>query len=242
MFKEEIVILLKNSRLAHVLEEILNLETFHELNFVRETAPSIEPFRGISFDSIHYLQRSLYRSSALTEGFKSSVNENNMMVAALITRAHFEISGALGFLLKKINGFYSGNIDLENLENSLHRLSFGLKLKGEAKISPDPINVMNMIDAAEELFKKISNGETMNFRIAYDMLSEYCHPNSIGMMLGIDIDEFPVIKYRTLKDKVKERDLIFILGSFHTSSLVYRMFYDITKKMILDHEEPPFKM
>ncbi len=188
-------------------------------------------------NGFHFLQTSLFRSRKLMEGFVLSLNMNNPLVAVLTTRAHFEVTGAVAYFYKKLDSFYKGNIEYERVNEVLQKLTLGVKSKGNLMHAPDPVNVMSLIDAADELFQKMSKSNEKIFRAAYDDLSEICHPNSFGSILSADVNSDGLVKY-------KNKDEILTIKWFHIhdfsitiSSFMY--FYENARRLIEANEEIP---
>lgn len=53
-------------------------------------------------NSIYYIQLALCRSKLLVDGVITAINDKNSLLAMLAARAHFEVTGALAYLLKKL--------------------------------------------------------------------------------------------------------------------------------------------
>lgn len=185
---------------------------------------------------LHYIQMALNRSKVLIEGCLIALDNENDLLAMLATRAHFEVTGALAYLLKRLQSFYNGTIDFEKIDEDLFRLTLGSKDPG-LPLAPDPINVMNLIDAADTLFQKISGIKGKTYRELYDFLSEICHPNSFGITKGSKVIDNGVIEYEKNK-KLLENDLGF-LNFLCITVEDFLMFYDNIFDLIKEGEELP---
>ncbi|ULO04797.1 hypothetical protein H1230_16735 [Paenibacillus sp. 19GGS1-52] len=116
-------------------------------------------------------------------------------MAILGVRSHFEITGTIAFLYKRLVSFYKGNIDYDTLDRDLHVLSLGARVKEHVDM-PDPIGVMDLIDAIDDYFRKLSGIKEKMFRTSYDHLSEFCHPNCFGLFMASEIDlESRIVHY-----------------------------------------------
>ena len=72
----------------------------------------------------------------------------------------------------------------EEFDSILLKLYLGTKDKINLPESPEPFNVMKLIDAADHFLKKKYGYTDNKFRKGYDQLSELTHPNSFGYFLG----------------------------------------------------------
>lgn len=221
-------------------DEIKRLEKHlieYENRYIQKLVPqSSKPSRLVGQNGLHYIQLALYRSKLLIYGCISSMNSSNGMLGILSTRAHFEVTGAVAYFYKRLKSFYSSNITHEALDETLNRLTLGGRIK-ELERAPDPINVMSLIDAADEYFKKIKKNGVSMFRSSYDFLSEFCHPNYCGISIGADINKIGVVRYRDILELSKE-DLVFfnyLLMSVNS----FLLFYDLIFEMLRDNEELP---
>ncbi|MFD2332268.1 hypothetical protein ACFSR7_23685 [Cohnella sp. GCM10020058] len=150
-----------------------------------------------------FLQLSLFRSKLILSSFLQSCELRNPLTTALLVRTHYETTGGLAFLKKRINSYHFGGIDEDALRISVSKLLRGTRTKqafspiAENRIH-DSVNVMTLIDAVDDFTKKQALPSPI-FRECYDKLSEICHPNFIGLSIGFDLsDEGRTVRY--LKD------------------------------------------
>jgi len=213
--------------LSHYLSEYDN-------RYIRITKPQeTKPKRLLGQNGLHYLQLALHRSKTLLEGSISSLNSKNGLVGILCTRAHFEVTGSLAYFYKKLNNFYNGKITYEQIDDCLHRLTLGSKMNEYGK-DLAPINVISLIEAADDYFKNKINEKVSMFKESYDFLSEYCHPNFYGITMGSDINNVGIVRYNNLSI-LKKDDLVFI-HYLLMSCISFLQFYDMIYGLLSDNE------
>lgn len=224
-----------------LVEEIARFDEFHKTYHISKHKPLPErPKSLLGQNGIHYLQMSLYRSRLLLEGLIDSINNNNIMVGVLCTRAHFETSAGVAYLLKNLRAYYNNAISFEDLESTLSRLLLGTKTKDGLIDAPDPVNVLTMIAAADKLFPELSKHSEPLFRTYYDSLSELCHPNSFGLQLSGDINKVGIIRYHGYNEPYKIDTHTPSL--FLVSSIGYEAFYKEARKLLEENEELPIEL
>lgn len=221
-----------------------DLVTFHEERYIKKHKPLPErPPRLLGQNGLHYLQMCLFRSRALVDGYFVSFESDNPILSALTTRAHFEVTGGVAYFLKKLKNFYSGAITYEQIDESLGRLNLGMRAKSnlegvEVERIPDPVNVMSFIQAADHEFKKISSKGIMYFQESYDDLSEFCHPNSLGMFMGSTINKIAVVRYNK-EFAQTEHPNDFFFNFFAITSFAFMHFYDEAFELLEKNEDFP---
>lgn len=170
------------------IEVIEEFNTFYENEFIRELTIVRSPDNSGSHIIPVIQQLVLFRSKLLVNGYVSEINNKNPLSAALSLRGFFETIGTLALVIKKLKQFRTNKIESEQFNIILEQLYLGIKDEGLKKvipIAPNPINALTLIDAADFLLnKKVSNKNEKRFRYGYERLSEVCHPNSLGYLLG----------------------------------------------------------
>lgn len=139
---------------------------------------------------ILFLQQALVRSRSLFSGFVDSVNSTQVVLAYLATRAHFEVTASVAYLLWNLRKHYRGEMKRDELEGIVSRLALGSRtpmVQGAIPERTEAINVLTMIDKADQLFKAVGSDGEKIFRTCYDWLSEFCHPNMLGFIVGSDV-------------------------------------------------------
>jgi hypothetical protein len=238
IFTEETRSVFQEAGLEDKLIEFENLLGKHNQRYIYKLTPlPNRPERLLGQNGLHYIQLSLYRSTILIEGCSVAINHQNGLMTALGARAHFEITCAIAFFLKKLNSFYNGFITYENIDETLGRLTLGISSKGNIPEAPDPISVMNMIDAADDLVKKRANVKKSIFRDSYDELSEFCHPNSFGIYMGTTVNKVGVIRYDNQLELHKK--MFHFVNRLLITASAFLMFYDQAYEMLSSNEDLP---
>ncbi|SDP24499.1 hypothetical protein SAMN04487897_1552 [Paenibacillus sp. yr247] len=238
LIQEAIEAIKKIDREIDTIDDLYALEVFHKEYFIPKLVPLPErPERLLGQNGLHFLQMSLHRSWYLFSGVIDSINNNNELVFAVTTRAHFEITGAVALFLRKLKSFYGGEIAYEELETLLRRLNLGMRAKGEITHAPDPINVMTMIDAADKEYKKVTGDKTPIFRSVYDELSEFCHPNSLGLQMAGKVNKVGVVRYKSIDEPIRVSN--FFLSNFLITGTAFTYFYRNSRSLLEEHEDLP---
>ncbi|GED55464.1 hypothetical protein EDM54_23835 [Brevibacillus borstelensis] len=231
----------EHPNLEECFNEIEKLLLEHSERYVGISKPlPSKPVRLIGQNGVHYLQLSLSRSHSLIKGAILALNNKNPLLAILAVRAHFETTGGVSYLLKKLDSFYKQRISEELLNQSLKRLHFGVKLPEFSPLNPpDPINVMSLIDSVDEMITKMpQNNGTIDFRRCYDNLSEFSHPNNLGMTMDVHFNKIGITRFYFSSQLPKsEFDMI----NYHlviTSGLFIHA-YDECLKLLVNNEELP---
>jgi len=237
MFTKDVEEVLIRAGMEKELDDLTRYLSEYDNRYIRIAKPQeIKPKRLLGQNGLHYLQLALYRSKALLEGSIASLNSKNALVGILCTRAHFEVTGGLAYFYKKFNNFYKEKITYTQMEEALHRLTLGSRI-GESVNDLTPINVMSLIEAADEFYQnKIPENVSM-FKENYDFLSEFCHSNCNGIAMGCDINNAGIVRYNNLS-VLKEKDLIFI-HSLLMSCISFLDFYDMAYELLSSNEELP---
>lgn len=207
---ENLVLHAKEHGRLENLEEILELLKKHNLFFINKSTLSCgnksneRDIKLFGHNVLRYIQLQLFRSKTLIDGSLLALSKNCALTSILSARAHFETTGCMAFLYKKISSHYDGNIDFENLNNNLKRLLLGATTIKNPNV-PKPIHVLNLIDATDWYIEKLVIKEKIpeggKFRDFYNDLSEFCHPNYHGITSGSDIlkEEGAIVYHNTNK-------------------------------------------
>lgn len=162
-------------------------------------SPESEPRNRLAANGIHFLLASLGRAKSLYEETVMAINEGKSLAPILTTRAHFEVTAAIGYFERKLSLFYSGQLPFEELDDILKRLLLGArKYVGTSERPagmPQPINALTMIDEIDKWWKTLQEGENdfpkAPFRETYEVLSEWCHPNWAALSMHSELPEPP---------------------------------------------------
>ena len=169
------------------------------------------------------------------------MNQDNAITAILATRAHFEITGGIAFFFKKLQNFYDNKITYKQIDEPLERLTVGSKLEElKKKSAPDPIHVLDMVRAVDDFLKKWSGKKESIFEETYNILSEFCHPNSYAMILAKKIErgwEGFTLKYYDSAAILEHH--LFFLHFLSMSTFPFIQFYNKTYELLEENEELP---
>lgn len=147
--------------------------------------------QAIGQRSVIYLARILQKSKLLYSGFIDSISSDNLPIQYLSVRAHFETTAALGYFLYKITKYYSHEIKFEDIDIHLNKLFLGFKdpsFRKKYPECPESINVITMIDVSDKMeFSLTGRNDDKFISWTYAKLSEYCHPNSLGLSFNMRI-------------------------------------------------------
>lgn len=196
MYTEELVQLSKKSNSYDEMERVR--DNFNKLEglFVYKTGLSeaLQDTQDLKvlfgYNTFRFIQQLLFRSKILAKGSVDSINNKNPLSSIIVLRSHFETTGGIAYLFKRLVSYYNRNIDFERMENDLFRLSLGATTIDMEEV-PRPINVMDLIDATDfiinrDLFK-YPKGEKPLFRDKYEFLSDFSHPNFHGLSSGSEV-------------------------------------------------------
>lgn len=202
-----------------------------------------KPSRLLGYNGIKLLLTCHQRSKLLFLGTIDCINSTNLAVAFLSVRAHFETTGSVAYFFYYLRSFYNNNISYKELEEILFKLSLAGKTfpdKTRVPERPDPINVLTQIDKADKLFSELPNKNSFKtpFRDCYDFLSEFCHPNLLGLIIGSDIIRPGTIEFYA-KPNVKKQDLGILLNYLSSSCTFFFYVYNKAFNLIKEHEEIP---
>lgn len=120
-----------------------------------------------------------YRIANLTETAIKLLEDDKTLPATIITRSIFETVSLLFFLYERIE-IVSETIELKDIGKFLEKLAVG----GKSIIAPKnkdgelitAYNILNAIDKLGKMYKGI--------RKDYDHLSEFAHPNCLGVLMS----------------------------------------------------------
>lgn len=159
-------------------------------------------------------------------------------MSVLALRAHFETTGALALLLKKYNQYLTNKIEQKDFEDNLRSLYLGIKDNQNLPEAPNPQNAMKLIDSVDHFLKSYGLKGKL-FREGYDFLSEICHPNSFGYMLGHKIlDKGKAVKFTDENETHEISE--YHLEYFSISHDLYIQIYKKMKQLIINNEDIPY--
>lgn len=225
---------------ADFIEHIDLLDEFYRKYFIKElTMHGPKPKNLIGQNLLILIQTNLYRFKSLTLGYKESLNQQNPLCSAIIVRAIFETTGAVALAHKKYIQFNGHELTMKEFNSILLKLYLGTKDKFNLPESPDPFNVMKLIDAADYFLKKKYGYTDNKFRKGYDQLSELTHPNSFGYFFGQEISND--LKNIQFTDENEEFPLNnFEINAFAFTTYFYTKIFIELRELIIKNEELPF--
>lgn len=196
--------------------------------------------RLLGQNSIKFLLLSLQRSRLMFEALLDCLKHKQRAVAYLVVRAHFETTGLVSYFYKHLGRFYNNEIGYDEIDSILRGLTlagktFPDKKKQEERNIPDAINVLTLIGAADKLFNSISKEKKNIFRDCYDFLSEFCHPNWLGLTIGSDIVDWNKCIFAK-KPTFKKRDLGILVHYLCISSVFFFTIYDKCFAIVKERE------
>jgi hypothetical protein len=227
LFTQEIKEILSGYGLEEELQQFENYLEGYKSRFIENMYPSSENNKNmLGQNSVHYVQLALCRSKSLLNGTATAINAKNGLLAMLAARAHLEVTGALAYFFKKLKNYYLNVISYKTLNEALQRLILGTKTEELSENAPVPVNVMTLIDAADDYISEVKKDNTRIFRDNYDYLSEYCHPDFFGITMQSSINKEGVIHY-SFDMELKEKDLSFLNHILDSISLFLLLFDSI---------------
>lgn len=154
------------------LVEILNNSLSWEIPF--DFSAAIDPLRAVVFR-----EACLHRIAEISESAYEAFAKDNLIVALILSRAFMETEALFwGFIHELEEALKSRNI--EKIRNFLTGCLIGVK-SSQIKLLKSPQNVDLIIDQTNILtFIDKMNKKITHYRLHYDSLSEFSHPNAAG--------------------------------------------------------------
>lgn len=213
---------------------------YQERYYTSSHASKKKPDRLLGQNGINFLLNSLQRSRYIFIGLIDCLNRAHVLLAFLAARAHFETTGSVAYFFRHLRKFYNGKINYEKVDNILYRLSLGCKTYPRKDTQPErpyPINILTQVDAADKLFAEMG-GHDKPFRNSYDFLSEFCHPNFLGITMGSEIVERNTVVYSE-KIEFKEADFGMLVNYMLMGCGFFFHVYDECFSLIRKNEQIP---
>ena len=131
----------------------------------------------------------LHRGIKLFEGALSALTLNNVYTMTLAIRGHFETTGALGYLHKRLDSLSRGNLDLKVVDQDICTQLLGRRDRVTQEI-PEAKQVLKLLEYADKtVSKNILGGTTKQYVIltdCYKYLCEFSHPNFHSNSIAFD--------------------------------------------------------
>jgi len=173
----------------------------------------------IEQNTMFHIQMLLRRAKSLFFGIDNAIKTENVIQLALCVRSHFEVTGAAGYLLHNINKFISNDLNEKELDDILAKMNLGFKPTTK-KHPYESVNVITMIKAADKILNIKLEEEKNALMDSYSWLSEFCHPNALGLIYSVDTVKDRKVLFSTKPFNQKEYDII------GYSNISYPLFFD----------------
>lgn len=125
----------------------------------------------------------IYRITDITDTMIGLYHNKKVVSVFILSRCAIEAAALLFFVYKRLEKVVKTK-ELKDIDNFLNRMSVGGRSEDTPK-APDgstlePSNILNAIDKLDKEFNT-------NIRREYDFLSEFTHPNCLGVLLSYGI-------------------------------------------------------
>lgn len=124
--------------------------------------------------------RLLQRARLLMRGVVGAVKRQNIIVALLCVRAHYETTAFLVYCLRRLERMYDGELTEEEAQKAIDKVGLGSR-RDPHGLGIAPPHVLTAIDEVDKFIRQRVGYKDSEFRAIYDFLSEFCHPNAYGM-------------------------------------------------------------
>jgi cation transport protein ChaC len=132
---------------------------------------AVSPHTKLPFKVLLYREVLTWRMAELSRSAFENLEKNKLGSAITLTRAAIETSAALWYLWTKLDGCVKART-VGDIDDYLMKLIMGSKTNPDL---PQAINVLTFVDCV--------NKDIHGFRLQYDDLSEFAHPNWAGTAL-----------------------------------------------------------
>ena len=133
----------------------------------------------------------LHRAIKLFEGALSALTLDNVYAMTLAIRGHFETTGALGYLHKRLDSLSQGSLDPKVVDQDISTQLLGVR-DGVIQEAPEAIQVLSLLEHADRtVSKNILSGTAKQHRIltdCYTFLCEFSHPNFHSNSIAFDLN------------------------------------------------------
>ncbi len=227
------------------IKDIENYYSAHRERCVEWMEITSKPEAKLGQNGFMYLQLALYRSKALMDGILTSIESRNPLTAFLSARAQLEVTAAVGYFLRKLQHYYDGSINSEELDTTLAALHLGERTKviERPKQAREAINVITMIQNADKAMKESLSELESEAKPAimgcYEMLSEYCHPNFSGISMSAEIREKEGTVQFADVQSFDDETIEYLTIPFRISMPLFFNFYDEALDLLIKNETIP---
>lgn len=230
--------------------------SFYKKRYHSQILPfSSKPKRDIGWRGSRFLSHSLQRSRILYLEAIDNINRNNRLSAFFTIRGHFETTGFVAYLYDSLQKFYDNQSDFDEIDATLGKLALGNRnFKKEDYTTeniefPNPIRATKQVKKADHVFNKISSLAEKNdlddkknhFEDRYNFLSEFCHPNMLGLTTGAHTTEQGGIAFEK-NSVLSVNDLNIFVDALSVSCGLFFLIYDRSYSLLERNEELPEKI
>ncbi len=161
--------------LDQIEQRLQSLESFRQ---ARIEAMAVSRVSKLPYKALIYREALLWRITELGRSSFESFKSGRLASAILLARAVIETSSALWYLWTKLDAATKAAA-VGELDELLMRLVMGSKI--DRDILPEAVNVLNFLDQIDKQVK--------GFRLQYERLCEFAHPNWAGTTLFYSKDD-----------------------------------------------------
>ena len=217
-------------------KDFCTFKEIHESRYIYGFDSSKLPFENlIEQNTMLFIQLLLRRSYCTYQAIDNAIACKNFIQLVLSVRSHFELTGSIGYLSNNLKNYFNGKTSIEKMDNLLGSLNLGFKPK-TVEHPYESINVITMIDTADRILNEQIGSVKNILRDSYNWLSEFCHPNSLGLIFLVDkCNDRQVI----FKDNVFGEKEFKILGYALISFIWFFSFYDEIYDLIRNKKNMP---
>lgn len=179
------------------------------------------------------------RARLLLWGTIEAIRASNFLAAVLCARGHYECTGSVAFCLRLLGRLYEAKISSEEASTEMKRLLAGHRslpwdVPGEYNVRP--LQVMDGIDLVDKLVKRELPGKVAVFRENYDFLSEFCHPNMLGIQLGRPSDGMEHY-YSARTPCLSDREIGLVITYSNLAHIYYLYLYERIWTLLRENEK-----
>ena len=134
----------------------------------------------------------LHRAINLFEGALTAMTLDNVYTMTLAIRGHFETTGALGYLHKRLDSLSRGKLDLKVVDQDICTQLLGRRDRVTQEIH-EAKQVLTLLEHADRTVSKNIMGGTANqydiLTDCYKYLCEFSHPNFHSNSIAFDLNK-----------------------------------------------------
>jgi hypothetical protein len=180
-------------------QEVDEYETVHGELFARiepicEASPGgdLGDAKRIRGYSLVLRQVFLHRAINLFEGALTALTLDNAYTMILAIRGHFETTGALGYLHKRLFSLSRGSLDPKVVDQDIYTQVLGRRDKITQEV-PEAKQILTLLEHADKtVSKNILDGTAKQYNIltdCYTFLCEFSHPNFHSNYIAFDLNK-----------------------------------------------------